>query len=205
LPGVPGEIAVWQQLRRPFDPFSGTVLRPCLLDLSSEQRPSFYAASDWDKKQGDTGHRLRRSRRAPPAYPKRLLMRDLAIVKEAWRKYQSYADRDGVYTYLTSVYALAATWSRKNRANSRARRALRSARDPIKMALEPTAITIFCTADPAKVDEFDPSGPGCFVTRRTTTRHQDRSPRLLNPVRESTDVPACCRRRRTRIERLIRR
>jgi hypothetical protein len=85
-------------------------------------------------------------------YPERLLKRDLAIVRAAWRKYQSVADREGVYTYLTSVYALAATWSRKNRARSQARRALGLARHPIKMALEPTAIIIFCTADPAKVD-----------------------------------------------------
>jgi hypothetical protein len=85
-------------------------------------------------------------------YPERVLMRDLAIVKEAWRKYQSVANKDGVYTYLTSVYALAAAWSRESRARSQARRALRLARHSIKMALEPTAIIIFCTADPAKVD-----------------------------------------------------
>jgi len=40
----------------------------------------------------------------------------------------------------------------ENRANSQARRALRLSKHPIRMALEPTAIIIFCTADPVKVD-----------------------------------------------------
>jgi len=117
--------------------------------ILSEQLSSFYTASDWD---GGSGHHCSRRRPARPPYPKRLLKRDLAIVKEAWRKYRSVADKDGVYTYLTSVYALAAAWERKNRANSRARRALRLSKHPIKMALEPTAIIIFCAADSTKVD-----------------------------------------------------
>jgi len=88
--------------------------------------------------------------RAP--YPKHFLKRDLAVVRAAWRKYQSVADKDGVYIYLSSVCALAAAWSRENRARSQARRALRLTKHPIKMALEPTAIIIFCTADSTKVD-----------------------------------------------------
>jgi hypothetical protein len=91
-------------------------------------------------------------------------------VKAAWRKYQSVADKDGVYTYLKSVYGLAAAWSRKNRAKSQARRALRLARRPIKMELEPTAIIIFCTADPAKVDGRTRS-KWCRMLRYTATHN----------------------------------
>jgi len=127
--------------------FSGNA--SIMTNILSEQLSGFYTASDWDV---GSGHRLPRSRPAHPPYPKHFLRRDLAVVRAAWRKYQSVADKDGVYIYLSSVCALAAAWSRENRARPQARRALRLAKHPIKMALEPTAIIIFCTADPAKVD-----------------------------------------------------
>jgi hypothetical protein len=120
--------------------------------MTATPSEKLYTASEWDERRDGTGHRWPRSTPARAPYPKHCLRRDLAVVRAAWRKYQSVADKDGVYTYLTSVYALAAAWSRENRANSQARRALRLSKHPIRMALEPTAIIIFCTADPVKVD-----------------------------------------------------
>jgi len=76
-----------------------------MTDIRTEQLASFYTASKWDEKHDGPGHRWPRSRPARAPYPDSLLKRDLAVVKAAWRKYQSVEDKEGVYTYLTSVSA----------------------------------------------------------------------------------------------------
>ena len=77
----------------------------------------------------------------------------LLRLQNEWETYQTTRDRDAVYGYLNVVFETVMAWTLEGKAVNRAYRALRlrgynPAREP-----EPFAAVIFCTSDPAKVDD----------------------------------------------------
>ena len=74
-------------------------------------------------------------------------------LQNEWETVQASRERNAIYQYLTAVFELVAWWAQEGRAVDRAHRALHlrgysSVRQP-----EPFAAVIFCTSDPAKVDD----------------------------------------------------
>jgi hypothetical protein len=82
-------------------------------------------------------------------YTTAALRQDLQRVRNTWDDCQTTRDRNAIYGYLTAVYGLVAWWSAEGREIDRARRALRLQR----LAKDPFAAIIRCTADPAKADK----------------------------------------------------
>ena len=77
----------------------------------------------------------------------------LLRLQSEWETCQTTRDRDGVYGYLTAVFELVSCWAQEGRAVNRACRALRlRGYSPVREP-EPFAAVIYCTADPAKVDD----------------------------------------------------
>ena len=93
--------------------------------------------------------------REPAAVPfsAEAMRANLLRLQNEWETYQTARDRDGVYGYLSVVFETVMAWTLEGRAVNRAHRALHlrghhSLREP-----EPFAAVIFCTSDPAKVDD----------------------------------------------------
>ena len=88
----------------------------------------------------------------PTLNPVSSIETELAQVRNAWARYRSINDRDAVYIYLASVFAVVVRWRRLNCAVKNSKAALRLRSNPPQMKPEPFAIVIFCTADPKIVD-----------------------------------------------------
>jgi hypothetical protein len=89
----------------------------------------------------------------PIPYSTTALRQDLTRVRNAWAKCQRRRRRDAIYAYLSAVYELVTWWGAEERAEERARRALRSRLLEVPEREEPFAAIIRCTADPARVDK----------------------------------------------------
>src|SRR5215211_1664996 len=88
----------------------------------------------------------------PIPYSTEALEWDLQRVREAWDKYQTSRDRDGIYGYLDRVHELVTWWMMDREADVRTRRALQLQNGGMPADLEPFAAIIWCTSNPNKVD-----------------------------------------------------
>jgi hypothetical protein len=78
---------------------------------------------------------------------------EIAAVRAAWAECQASRDRDAIYPYLTAVFALMARWDREDRWQKSLLAALDLLTTPLPMKIgEAYALTMYCTADRAKVD-----------------------------------------------------
>jgi hypothetical protein len=73
-------------------------------------------------------------------------------VHEVWRESRRHHDRYSVYKYLTAVFDLVTVWQKENRANDRAKRALRLKGRAGGDKIEPFAAIINCTSSQKSVD-----------------------------------------------------
>src|ERR1700737_935968 len=86
-------------------------------------------------------------------YTTQALREDLLRVQNAWEESQASRDRDAIYTSLTAVFELVAWWMAENRAQERARKALRLRHINFFDDEELFAAVLRSTADPSKVDK----------------------------------------------------
>ena len=70
-----------------------------------------------------------------------------------WEVVEASHDRDAVYGYLTAVFELVSWWAQEGSAVNRAHRALHLRGHHSVREREPFAAVVYCTADPAKVDD----------------------------------------------------
>ena len=81
------------------------------------------------------------------------LIANLLRLQNVWEAVQASRDRDAIYGYLTAVFELVMWWDHEGKAVDRARRALHLRRYSSARQPEPFAAVIFCTTDPAKIDD----------------------------------------------------
>jgi hypothetical protein len=88
------------------------------------------------------------STQGPSLDLKQLLQR----VKESWEIYQE-ADPEPLLGYLLHVYAAVWNWPREHRKRYASRAVKLAGRTPDRAISDPFAAIIFCTSEPAKVNE----------------------------------------------------
>jgi hypothetical protein len=82
------------------------------------------------------------------------LKANLLRLENEWSDYQSSRNRDGIYPYLTAVFALVLWWKHERKDGEYARRALwLKGHWSVATAPEPFASVILCTADRMIVDD----------------------------------------------------
>jgi hypothetical protein len=89
----------------------------------------------------------------PIPFSTEALRADLLRLENEWETMRASRERNAVYQYLTAVFETVMAWTLEGKAVNRAHRVLHlrghhSLREP-----EPFAAVIFCTSDPAKVDD----------------------------------------------------
>jgi hypothetical protein len=110
----------------------------------------------------------------------------------AWRKYQSINDRDAVYIYLASVFAVVSRWRRLNCALNKSRAALRLQAGAPRMKPEPFGILIFCTSDSNVADAKTRSKWSRVL--RYAARAKPASQRLTDFIKSKGGLNECARK-----------
>jgi hypothetical protein len=78
---------------------------------------------------------------------------ELAMVRVAWKGYQSTRRRDAVYDYLGAVFKIARRWKKEQRTKASMHQALRAiGQTSATRNHEAFTTVILCTSDPCKVD-----------------------------------------------------
>ena len=139
-----------------------------------------------------SGHSDYRAIANPSVASRSVLEIELAEMDRAWRKYQSIKDRDAVYIYLASVFAIVMRWRRLNCAVKNSKAALRLRPNPPQMKPEPFSVMIFCTADP---DVVDPKTRSKFSrVLRYAARTKPAGQRLVDFIKSYGGINECVRK-----------
>jgi hypothetical protein len=86
----------------------------------------------------------------PNPYLREVVRWQLARVRKQWLRYQCSRCRNAIYLYLAAVFDLVTSWN--GDADRCARLGLDLQGHPTPRRVEPFAVVIRCTSDPAKVD-----------------------------------------------------
>ncbi len=117
---------------------------------------------------------------------------ELAEMARAGRKYQSTHDRDAVYIYLASVFAIVTRWRLLSCAQKQSRVDLRLQPNPPEMKPEPFGVVIFCTSDPAIADAKTRSKWSRVL--RYALQAKPAGQRLIDFIKSSGGLNECARK-----------